>query len=49
MNGVVEKTRKKTEASIGEAADVLGIPRMLIDVRHGKGLYTLTWCNIADL
>ncbi|KAL8136085.1 hypothetical protein AgCh_010619 [Apium graveolens] len=34
VNGVVEKTRKKTEVSIGEAADELGIPRMLIDVRH---------------
>lgn len=34
VNGVVEKTRKKTEVSIGEAAEVLGIPRMLIDVRH---------------
>ncbi|XP_074345976.1 uncharacterized protein LOC141684760 isoform X3 [Apium graveolens] len=34
VNGVVEKTRKKTEVSIGEVADELGIPRMLIDVRH---------------
>lgn len=38
MNGVVEKTRKKTEVSIGEAADWLNIPRMLIDIRHGKEL-----------
>ena len=36
MNGIVEKTRKKNEISIGEAADVIGIPRMLIDIRHGK-------------
>ncbi|KAK3037738.1 hypothetical protein RJ639_031109 [Escallonia herrerae] len=34
VNGVVEKTRKKTEVSIGEAADAIGIPRMLIDIRH---------------
>ncbi|XP_016510528.1 uncharacterized protein LOC107827832 isoform X1 [Nicotiana tabacum] len=34
VNGVVEKTRKKTEISIGEAANDIGIPRMLIDVRH---------------
>ncbi|KAI8525986.1 hypothetical protein RHMOL_Rhmol13G0273200 [Rhododendron molle] len=34
VNGVVEKTRKKTEVSIGEAADWLNIPRMLIDIRH---------------
>ncbi|KAI3733186.1 hypothetical protein L1987_64406 [Smallanthus sonchifolius] len=34
VNGIVEKTRKKNEISIGEAADVIGIPRMLIDIRH---------------
>lgn len=36
MNGIVEKTRKKNEVSIGDAADLVGIPRMLIDIRHGK-------------
>nr|XP_048324321.1 pre-rRNA-processing protein las1 isoform X2 [Ziziphus jujuba var. spinosa] len=34
VNGVVEKTRKKTEVSIAVAAAKIGIPRMLIDVRH---------------
>ncbi|XP_059430507.1 uncharacterized protein LOC132164104 isoform X2 [Corylus avellana] len=34
VNGVVEKTRKKTEASIAVAAGAIGIPRMLIDIRH---------------
>ncbi|KAL3818366.1 hypothetical protein ACJIZ3_004271 [Penstemon smallii] len=34
VNGVVEKTRKKNEISIGEAADAIGLPRMLIDIRH---------------
>lgn len=34
VNGIVEKTRKKNEVSIGEAAQVIGIPRMLIDIRH---------------
>lgn len=34
VNGVVEKTRKKTEISIGEAADTINIPRVLIDIRH---------------
>ncbi|KAL8189209.1 hypothetical protein R6Q57_028775 [Mikania cordata] len=34
VNGIVEKTRKKNEVSIGEAAEVIGIPRMLIDIRH---------------
>jgi hypothetical protein len=38
VNGVVEKTRKKTEASIAVAADAIGIPRMLIDIRHGRQL-----------
>ena len=36
VNGVVEKTRKKELVSIAVAADAIGIPRMLIDVRHGK-------------
>ncbi|GER57651.1 las1-like family protein, partial [Striga asiatica] len=34
VNGMVEKTRKKNEISIGEAADAFGIPRIVIDVRH---------------
>ncbi|XP_034686664.1 uncharacterized protein LOC117915210 [Vitis riparia] len=34
VNGVVEKTRKATQVSIAEAADAIGIPRMLIDIRH---------------
>ena len=34
VNGVVEKTRKKEEVSIAVAAEAIGIPRMLIDVRH---------------
>ncbi|KAA8530589.1 hypothetical protein F0562_005298 [Nyssa sinensis] len=34
VNGVVEKTRKKTKVSIAEAADAINIPRMLIDIRH---------------
>lgn len=36
VNGSVEKTRKKEEVSIGGAAEAIGIPRMLIDIRHGK-------------
>ncbi|XP_031401967.1 uncharacterized protein LOC116211645 [Punica granatum] len=34
VNAVVEKTRKKRETSIAEAAEEYDIPRMLIDVRH---------------
>ncbi|KAK1372831.1 putative pre-rRNA-processing protein las1 [Heracleum sosnowskyi] len=52
VNGVVEKTRKKTEVSIGEAADALGIPRMLIDVRHEcshRDLPSLRLVRLASL
>lgn len=35
VNCVVEKTRKKTQVSIAEAAGAIGIPRTLIDIRHG--------------
>ncbi|CAI0541987.1 unnamed protein product [Linum tenue] len=36
VNCVIEKTRKKNDASIGEAAGAIGIPRTLIDIRHGS-------------
>jgi hypothetical protein len=36
VNVTVEKTRTKERASISEGADNIGIPRMLVDVRHGK-------------
>lgn len=35
VNCVVEKTRKQSEISIADAAEAIGIPRILIDVRHG--------------
>ncbi|XP_027940287.1 uncharacterized protein LOC114194332 isoform X1 [Vigna unguiculata] len=34
VNCAVEKTRKKEVASIAVTADAIGIPRMLIDIRH---------------
>ncbi|GAV62135.1 Las1 domain-containing protein [Cephalotus follicularis] len=34
VNCVVEKTRKRSKFSIAQAADAIGIPRSLIDVRH---------------
>ncbi|CAN0927155.1 Ribosomal biogenesis protein LAS1L [Linum grandiflorum] len=34
VNCVIEKTRKKNESSIAEAAGAIGIPRSLIDIRH---------------
>lgn len=49
MNGVVEKTRKKNEVSIGEVADAIGLPRMLIDIRHGKEFRKFTWPAVLDL
>jgi hypothetical protein len=38
VNITVEKTRTKERASISEGAVNIGIPRMLVDVRHGKKL-----------
>lgn len=38
VNGVIEKTRKKEEVSIAVAANAIGMPRTLIDIRHGKGI-----------
>lgn len=35
VNAFVEKTRKKEEMSIAVAAEAIGIPRTLIDIRHG--------------
>lgn len=35
VNGVIEKTRRR-DKSIADAAEEINIPRMLIDVRHGK-------------
>ncbi|XP_024022371.1 pre-rRNA-processing protein las1 isoform X3 [Morus notabilis] len=34
VNGVIEKTRKKQEVSIAVAANAIGMPRTLIDIRH---------------
>ncbi|PPD67691.1 hypothetical protein GOBAR_DD35438 [Gossypium barbadense] len=34
VNCVIEKARKRTGISIADAADAIGIPRRLIDVRH---------------
>lgn len=39
MNCVIEKTRKREDVSIADAAKAIGIPRKLIDLRHGKNLW----------
>ncbi|KAK4369290.1 hypothetical protein RND71_013082 [Anisodus tanguticus] len=49
VNGVVEKTRKKAEISIAEAANAIGIPRMLIDVRHEGSHRDLPSLQLARL
>ncbi|XP_042484833.1 uncharacterized protein LOC122065099 [Macadamia integrifolia] len=52
VNGVVEKTRKRTQISIAEAADAIGIPRMLIDIRHEgshRDLPSLQLVRLASL
>ncbi|KAF3453124.1 hypothetical protein FNV43_RR03558 [Rhamnella rubrinervis] len=52
VNGVVEKTRKKTGISIAVAAAAIGIPRMLIDVRHEgshRELPALPWFAVPQL
>lgn len=38
VNCVIEKTRRREDVSIADAARAIGIPRKLIDLRHGKNL-----------
>ncbi|KAG5064586.1 hypothetical protein JHK85_005769 [Glycine max] len=49
VNGVVEKTRKKEVTSIAVAADAIGIPRMLIDIRHGEQVSFDSWVKHSEL
>jgi len=35
VNGFVENQHKKTGRSISELAEAVGIPRVLVDIRHG--------------
>ncbi|KAF0919662.1 hypothetical protein E2562_030913 [Oryza meyeriana var. granulata] len=35
VNGFVENPHKKTGYSISEFAEAVGIPRVLVDIRHG--------------
>ncbi|KAL9233596.1 hypothetical protein vseg_008571 [Gypsophila vaccaria] len=34
VNGLIEKTRERQKLSIAVAAEMIGMPRMLIDIRH---------------
>lgn len=36
MNGPLEKLCKVAGSSIADAAEEIGMPRMLVDIRHGK-------------
>ncbi|EPS61111.1 hypothetical protein M569_13688 [Genlisea aurea] len=49
VNGVVEKTRKRSEFSIAEAADAISIPRMLIDIRHDGSHHDLPSLQLLQL
>ncbi|XP_028803961.1 uncharacterized protein LOC114759030 [Neltuma alba] len=52
VNGVIEKTRKKEEKSIAVAAEEIGIPRTLIDIRHEashRGLPSLQLLHSASV
>lgn len=35
VNGFMENAHKKTGRSISELAEAVGIPRVLVDIRHG--------------
>jgi ribosomal biogenesis protein LAS1 len=35
VNGFMENAHKKTGLSISELAEAVGIPRVLVDIRHG--------------
>jgi hypothetical protein len=35
VNGFVENPHKKTGRSISDLAEAVGIPRVLVDIRHG--------------
>jgi ribosomal biogenesis protein LAS1 len=35
VNGFMENPHKKTGHSISDLAEIVGIPRVLVDIRHG--------------
>lgn len=52
VNCAIERTRKKNQISIAEAADSFSIPRMLIDIRHEashRGLPSLQLVRLASM
>ncbi|XP_010922079.3 uncharacterized protein [Elaeis guineensis] len=44
VNGYVEPAHKKTRRSISELAEAVGIPRMLVDIRHES-----SHCNLPSI
>lgn len=44
-NSMIKHAPQKKKQSIFELADVIGIPRMLVDIRHGKIFLTLYILN----
>ncbi|KAK4275708.1 hypothetical protein QN277_018746 [Acacia crassicarpa] len=52
VNGLIEKNRKKGETSIAVAAEAIGIPRVVIDIRHEashRGLPSLQLLRSASV
>lgn len=52
VNGFVEPAHKKTGLSISQLADAVGIPRMLVDIRHEsshRGLPSLPLVRLATV
>lgn len=35
MNGVVDQSQKRNTSSVAERAEFAGLPRLLVDIRHG--------------
>lgn len=36
VNGFLDKSCKEAKVSISQAAEAIGIPRILVDIRHGE-------------
>lgn len=45
VNVFVEPLHKKTRRSISELAEAIGLPRALIDIRHGQNHFHLTFAG----
>ena len=39
VNGVVDQSKWQNSMSVADRAEAAGLPRMLVDIRHGKIFY----------